>query len=169
MRVGQRSLIWGVHQFLWHPLTVLLAWWSLYGTPNWREAVCILIHDWGYWFCSDMDGPQGEKHPEFAAQLAGQWFGPEYRDLCLYHSRHYARLAGRDPSRLCWSDKYSVIFEPWWFYLLRAWAGGELKEYRQNAARDGVVPLAVSHREWHMCIRNLFISQAKEKYMNVVF
>jgi hypothetical protein len=59
MKVGQRSLLYGVHQFLWHPITVLIAWWVLFGRPTWRELVCIIIHDWGYWNCPNMDGPEG--------------------------------------------------------------------------------------------------------------
>lgn len=71
-----QPFIWG-SRFLWHPVTVLLAWWALYGRPTWRELVCIIIHDWGYWHCPNMDGPEGELHPEYGAQLAGRWLGPE--------------------------------------------------------------------------------------------
>lgn len=56
MKTGTKSLLFGVHQFIWHPLTVLLAWIKLYGWPAWEELVCIIIHDWGYWGKSNMDG-----------------------------------------------------------------------------------------------------------------
>jgi len=26
---------------------------------DWKEIICIFIHDWGYWFCADMDGEDG--------------------------------------------------------------------------------------------------------------
>lgn len=168
MKLGKRSLLIGVHQFIWHPITVLLAWLALYGRPSWREVICIIIHDWGYWFSPNMDGPEGAKHPEFGAKLAGRWFGKEYYELCLYHSRHYAKMAGREPSRLCWADKYSVKFELWWFYIFRAWISGELKEYRMNSARDGLTPLSVGHRVWHLQIREMFIRLASEKRADVV-
>lgn len=162
MKVGQRSLLFGVHQFLWHPITVLAAWLALYRRATWKEMICIFIHDWGYWFAPNMDGPEGERHPEFAAKLAGKWFGQEYHDLCLYHSRHYARIAGREPSKLCWADKLSIKYEPWWFYLLRAWMSGELAEYRKVAADAGLVPITASNREWYSWVQSYLSAQGKE-------
>lgn len=150
--VGRRSLLWGVHQFLWHPFTVWLAWRNLYGPPTWRETLAILVHDWGYWWTPDMDGPRGRRHPEFGARLIGRLLGPAYRDLVLYHSRHYAAKAGVPPSRLCWADKLSIRYDPWWWYLLRARLSGELGEYRRRAAA-GAVPLATSHRAWFDWLR----------------
>lgn len=152
--VGRRSLLWGVHQFLWHPWVVYRAWRQLYGRrPAWREAVCILVHDWCYWRSPNMDGEEGERHPEYGARLAGWLFGPEYHDLVLYHSRHYARRHGAAPSPLCWADKLSILFDPPWFYLLRARLAGELQEYRQQAARAGFVPLSATDREWFEALR----------------
>lgn len=138
--VGTRSVLWGVHQFLWHPYTVYRAWVALYGRPTWREAVCILIHDWGYWGSPNMDGPEGERHPELGARLAGGLFGPAYHDLVLFHSRHYAKRAGMTPSALCWPDKLSHLYEPPWWYLFRARLSGEITEYRQRAALSGAIP-----------------------------
>lgn len=163
MKLGKRSVLWGVHQFVWHPVTVLLAWWYLYGRPSWRELVCIVIHDWGYWHCPNMDGPEGERHPEYGAQLAGRWLGQEYYNLVLYHSRHYARNAGREPSKLCWADKLSIKWDPALFYLFRAWLSGELKEYRQVAADAGLMPLSTSHWQWHKWMRRKFIKLGLEK------
>lgn len=168
MKVGKKSLMVGVHQFLWHPLTVLIAWWVLYGRPSWRELVCIIIHDWGYWFAPNMDGPEGERHPECAAQLAGRWLGPEYHDLCLYHSRHYARNAGRKPSRLCWADMLSILYDPWWLYLPRAWVSGELKEYRKVAAEAGFIPLEASHREWYYWVKDRLSTLGRQMRGDVV-
>lgn len=109
-----------------------------------------------------MDGQEGERYPEFAAQLVGKWLDSEYHDLCLYHSRHYAKLAGKRPSRLCWADKLSVKYDPSWFYLLRAWLSGEIHEYRLRASRDGLIPISAGHREWHQYFRELFIGLAME-------
>lgn len=174
MKVGTRSLLFGVHQVFWHPITVLIAWWRLYGRPSWRELVCIIIHDWGYWGKPDMDGDLGERHPEWAANVAGRLFGPAYQDLCLFHSRHYARRFGGEPSKLCWADKLSILYEPWWLYLPRAWLSGELFEYRQTADRAGVVALSAPHREWFACIQERLATLAREKrgdavsYVNTV-
>lgn len=150
MKTGTKSLLFGVHQFLWHPVTVWRAWRSLYGVrPTWRETVCIIIHDFGYWGCPNMDGDEGEKHPYFAANIAGRLFGPRYYDLCLYHSRYLSKKLGREPSKLCWADKLSMIYDPSWFYIPRARASGEMREYRRNADRRGFVSLAETDEHWH--------------------
>jgi hypothetical protein len=161
--VGTRSLLWGVHQFIWHPLTVYRAWVSLYGRPTWREVICIIIHDWGYWGCPNMDGPEGEEHPRLGARVATWLFGPAYGDLTLLHSRHLAKKDGREPSRLCWADKLSHLYEPPWWYLLRARLSGELREYRQLAADGGFISLATSDAEWFAWIQDRFRKLATEQ------
>lgn len=169
MKTGTKSLLFGVHQFILHPLVVFIAWIVLYRKlPSWKELICIIIHDWGYWGKTNMDDEEGEKHPETAAKIAGKLFGHSYHDLCLYHSRHYARTAGQEPSLLCWADKQSILYDPWWFYLPRAWLSGELTEYRRLAANCGFVSILATHREWYRVCRNKFIKLAKEKKGNAV-
>jgi hypothetical protein len=169
MRTGTKSLLFGVHQFIIHPLTVYVAWvWLYHRLPNWKEAICIIIHDWGYWGKEKMDDAEGEKHPETAARIAGRLFGPVYHDLCLLHSRHYAMMAGKEPSLLCWADKLSILFEPWYLYLPRAWASGELFEYRAVAAGTGFIPISASHREWYVWIKARFEKLARERRGDVV-
>lgn len=158
MSVGTRSLLVGVHQVLWHPITVWRAWCKLYGRPWWREVVCFFLHDLGYLGRRDMDGPDGVRHPELGAAIAGWLFGPRYRDLVLYHSRTYARMAGVEPSPLCWADKASIAFEPRWWYLLRARMSGEIREYRREAARAGVVRHDASDEQWFEVLASLFRS-----------
>lgn len=194
MKKGTKSILFGVHQFLWHPLTVFLAWiWLFRSLPTWREAVCIVIHDWGYWGKANMDDEEGEKHPELGADIAHKLldervvqYGFEcpggrlisfrsrtlkentFHDLCLYHSRHYARNAGVEPSKLCWADKLSIMFEPWWLYLPRAWASGELSEYRAIAAGTGFISLSASNREWFAWLQKRLVKLGKEKRGDVV-
>lgn len=164
MRIGTKSILFGVHQFLWHPLTVLRAWRKLYGRPTWREAVCIMIHDWGYWGCPNMDGVEGEQHPIRGALLAmGLFLDMQYYYLVLDHSRHYARTQEREPSKLCWADKLSILYEPAWFYLLRARLSGEVKEYRRVAADFGGPPLSASDREWFKWVRERLVRLANEQ------
>ena len=159
MKAGTKSLLFGVHQVIWHPITVLIAWWKLYGRPNWKELICIIIHDWGYWGAPNIDGEEGEEHPKWAAVLAGKWLGYEYYLLCLCHSRHYARKTGLKPSILCWADKLSILYDPWWLYLPRAWMSGELKEYRESAAKAGFTPLTETHRTWFKWVRKYLSEQ----------
>ncbi len=167
MKKGTKSLLFGVHQFIWHPFTVWRAWRILYGSnPSWRECVCIVIHDWGYIGCENMDDEKGELHPYWAANVAGRLFGPAFYDLVLLHSRHLAKKLGRPPSKLCWADKASMAFDPSWFYIPRALATGELQEYRRNAARVGFVGAEYPHEFWHRkIVRHHFemsLDKAKE-------
>lgn len=154
MKVGTKSLLVGVHQSLWHPITVYRAWLRLYGRPDVKETLCIIVHDWGYWGASEMDGLTGARHPERGAMIAARLLGDKYRDLVLLHSRRYARDRDLRPSKLCWADKLSIVYEPAWFYLLRARISGELDEYRNQAA--AWVPLEKSNREWLIWIKRRF-------------
>jgi hypothetical protein len=176
MRIGTKSLLIGVHQFIWHPYLVTLAWRKLYGSwPNWKELVCIFIHDWGYWGCPNMNGPEGDQHPERGSEIADFLFGMEYSDLCLCHSRYMVRKLNEyhqhlgfpqvkfEPSKLCWADKYSLWLEPDWFYLLRARLSGELAEHRELSASKlskGGIGYEVSDREWLHHVKDYFREQA---------
>jgi len=169
MRVGTKSLLFGAHQVLLHPLAVLISWWRLYGCPRWWEAICILTHDWGYWGCSTMDGEDGALHPAYGAEIAaclmyylsGNTVLPRLAQaLCAGHSRTYARLKRFEVSRLCAADKLASALWPWWVYLPMARATGELEEYRIQAALHHVrtgqgVSAEATNREWHqwMCER----------------
>lgn len=146
--VGSRSILFGVHCFLVHPWFVALAWWRLYGFP-WdpRLWVAFFVHDLGYWGKPNMDGSEGETHPELGGRIMGWLFDyndahdwcefvgipdPDYRKWELFtssHSRYYAWSKFRNPSKLCAADKLSFCFEPYWLYVLRARMSGELKEY----------------------------------------
>jgi hypothetical protein len=169
MKTGTKSLLFGVHQFIWHPITVYIAWIYIYKQiPSCREAICIFIHDWGYWGKPKMDDADGERHPELAATLAGKFLGIRFHDLCLYHSRHYARNKNTEPSMLCWADKLSIIFDPWWLYLPRAVASGELKEYRFIADATGFISITATHREWHAWVSRHLSSIGKTKRATVV-
>lgn len=160
MNVGTKSILFGVHQFIIHPVSVFLAWHELYGWPNWKETVCIFIHDWGYWGCHDMDGEEGKRHPEWAAGWAARHLGIHWYHVCLYHSRYYAKLLRSEPSQLCWADKLSCKYDPWWLYLPRAILSGEIKEYRQHASEFGAVPLSASHRDWYRWAQPRMIGKA---------
>ena len=75
MKIGTKSILFGAHQFLLHPLFVALAWWQLYGFP-WdpRLWVAFFVHDLGYWGKPNMDGPEGEEHPLLGAAIMGRLF-----------------------------------------------------------------------------------------------
>lgn len=170
MTTGTKSLLFGVHQFIWHPITVWIAWiWLFRKLPTFRETVCIIVHDWGYLGKAQMDDEEGIQHPEFGAVIAGKLFGSEYYDLCLLHSRHYADRVSREPSPLCWADKLSIIFEPWWLYLPRAWVSGELFEYRANSAKTGEISILASHRNWYRHSQNVLKNIGLKKLSDVIY
>jgi len=144
MTVGTKSLLFGVHQFLWHPFTVARAWKHLYGRwPCGWLLLAIFLHDIGYVGCPNMDGPEGKQHPRRGARWMYHiflWFRPgeydearEWHDLILFHSRSLCKASFAQPSKLCDADKLSMLYDPEWFYLLRAQLSGEIREYRANA------------------------------------
>jgi hypothetical protein len=170
MRVGTKSLLFGVHAFWWHPLVVTLAWIRLYRKlPNLHELVAIIFHDVGYWGCRDMDGDCGIIHPIRGARLVVKisrglnflfrplGFRPSclqgQQELCWGHSSAFARELGMPVSKLCAPDKLSVLFEPWWFYSLRARLSGELDEYVKNG------PPGLTPRQWFRWLQRKFKAQ----------
>lgn len=134
MNIGTKSILFGAHQFFIHPWFVAWAWWQLYGIPaDFRLWIAFFVHDLGYWGKPNMDGPEGETHVEWAADLMGKLFGHKWRDFCLYHSRFYAKRDGKHFSRLCVADKYSFVLTPKWLYLPLVKATREIHEYMDLA------------------------------------
>lgn len=130
MKVGTRSVLFGVHQFILHPLFVARGWWILYGFPfDPRLWLAFFLHDLGYVGNPNMDGPEGTQHPEWAAKWMGRMFGQEWGDFCRYHSRSLAKLHGKPISRLCVADKMYIPLCPTWLFLFLATLSGELPEY----------------------------------------
>lgn len=162
MKTGLKSLLFGVHQFLFHPITVWRGWVFLYKEyPSFWECVAIFFHDFGYAFCDRMDDEKGENHPYFGARLVfrmHQFLLPakhkERLDLfylMLYHSRYLSARHEAEPSKLCWADKLSPKYDPPWFYIRRARLSGEIKEYRLNAVEK--FPASASDYEWYIWLQ----------------
>jgi hypothetical protein len=156
--VGTKSLLFGVHCWFIHPFAVAYAWWRLYGFPrDPRLWVAFLVHDWGYWGCRNMDGFDGKLHPQTGGAIMRRLFGDEWGDLCEYHSRHYARMMRREPSKLCAPDKLASTVLPAWLYLTLATLSGEIAEYTSpsNAAvlqaRTGIA--VIDRRSWYRALR----------------
>ena len=75
IRIGTRSLFFGIHQVVLHPLFVALGWWKLYGFPfDPRLWTAFFVHDLGYFGKPNMDGPEGEQHPLVGAAIMGWLF-----------------------------------------------------------------------------------------------
>jgi len=140
MKIGTKSILIGEHQFLLHPLFVLRGWLKLYGRPSWRELVAIVVHDWGYWGCPNMDGPEGEQHPVRGARIAYRLAGEDAADQVLRHSRFICRQARLDPSKLCFADKHASAYMPTWLWVLLGKLSGEIDEYICHPKYDPDVP-----------------------------
>lgn len=130
MKQGTRSLLFGGHQFVIHPIAVAVAWWRLYGCPrDPRLWVAFAVHDIGYWGLDAMDDTRGQLHPERGGRIMGALFGPTWRAFCVGHSRYYAQRVGVPVSRLMRADKYATVITPYWLYVGLCWLSGEYREY----------------------------------------
>jgi len=72
MRVGTKSVLFGAHCFFIHPFFVAFGWWAL-GQFPWdpRLWAAFFLHDLGYLFSPNMDGPEGEEHVHLGAKIMG--------------------------------------------------------------------------------------------------
>lgn len=156
MKVGTKSLLFGAHQFILHPIFVFIAWWRLYGFPkDPRLWVAFLVHDWGYWGKPNMDGKEGETHVELGAKIMHWLFDKKHKTInvgrnqtimtggtytwynfTLYHSRFYAKKNNHPISKLCVADKLAFTIPPKWLYLLFVTWSGEIYEYMHKGRAD---------------------------------
>lgn len=173
--VGTKSVLAGAHCCLIHPWLVALAWFKLYGfrlitCPSTgvrtslidpRLWLCFIVHDLGYWRSANMDGEEGERHPEVGARIVGKLFdakGSEevawievghcrrpikrcippnsaWHDFLLLHSRWFAKKLDRKPSAFCMADKLAIALTPGWLYVPMARLSEEIEEYRSRETR----------------------------------
>ena len=161
MKIGTKSLLYGAHQFILHPLFLALAWWKLYGAPlDPRLWVAFVVHDWGYWGMSDMDGDLGQIHPELGGRIMARLFGQAWGDFTRLHSRYYAKREEREPSPLCAADKLVLLVTPRWIYLPSVVATGEAAEYRALYARWlGVETVTLD--EWYDGLRENWLQEVR--------
>lgn len=181
MKIGTKSVFYGAHAFWLHPWFVAAGWWRLYGFPvDPRLWVAFWVHDLGYLGRPNMDGDEGERHPELGARLMlrlfdrrrwnplslicnalfGRYEPGHWHDFVLYHSRFYAKADGEQPSALCMADKLAIALTPAWLYLPMVRATGEIHEYRKVAhdrgeAGERLEPGTLSDREeeWYAAVQ----------------
>jgi hypothetical protein len=160
MKIGTRSVLHGVHCFFLHPFFVAWAWKRLYGFP-WSIQLwtAFFVHDLGYIGKPNMDGEEGETHPILGAKIMEKLYGPEWGEFTLLHSRHYARLRGKNFSQLCVADKLASILYPRWLYVRLAQSTGEMQEYRRptrgREANAWIISIrdVQSDEEWFDCLK----------------
>jgi hypothetical protein len=148
MKIGTKSVLFGAHCFFLHPWFVAAAWWRLYGFPlDPRLWVAFIVHDLGYIGKPNMDGQEGERHPELGARIMFELFGGDWHRFCLLHSRYYAKTLGMQPSRLCIADKLAIALTPAWLYLPMVRATGEIREYMAHAKHRVVGNINITEEE----------------------
>lgn len=146
MRVGTKSVLFGVHNPIIHSFFMFVAWVKLYGWSlellDPRLHMCFLLHDIGYWGCKSMDGADGERHPELGSYIVGKLFGDDWALMCRWHSGTMVELDSKQyglmlpanqphPSKLYAPDKLASPLYPRWLYKLLSCASGEWKEYAE--------------------------------------
>lgn len=143
MKIGTKSLLFGVHQFALHPAFVLVAWLIVYRSwPKLYQLCAIIVHDWGYWGCENMDGPEGEEHPNrcilfLCRKLPQSPFRMNMFTEVMGHSRFAASNYGVGLSDLFRADKMATALYPRWLYLLLGNLTGEIKEYMYHGTVKG--------------------------------
>ena len=166
MKLGTKSLLFGGHQFLIHPLLVLIAWVKLYRSfPSWRELICIFIHDWGYWGVADIKGERGDRHPECGGRIALKLFGPEWQNFILGHSSFYITRMGLERSKLLAPDKYWHCMIPFWLYKALTIHTGEFKYYRTLQHARQVTALDVTDEQWWAEIQKVCAQKVKGTFV----
>jgi hypothetical protein len=166
MKVGTKSLLYGVHHFMIHPITVFIAWCKLYGFPkDPRIWIAFIVHDWGYWGKSNIDGKEGETHVELGANIMHKLFDTPMKvkdcgrgrsiyvsgnhywyNFTIFHSRFYAEKYNHKISKLCIADKYAFCILPKWLYIILASWSGEIDEYMTKGRSNKVW---TSKSNWH--------------------
>lgn len=61
------------------------------------------------------------------------------------------------PSKLCWADKLSIKYDPFWTYLPRALLSGEYREYYNLAVDNGHLPKTATMYQWYEWASKRFI------------
>lgn len=151
MKIGTRSVLFGAHQFLLHPLFVAWGWVRCHGWRDmwrWQLWLCFVVHDWGYWGKGDLDGEDGEMHPDLGARIVWHLAGPLWAAFCAGHSRGYARRVGIATSKLMRPDKQATYLMPRWLYVLLIALGGEWVEWRDLWIAAGGYPGAIDDGPW---------------------
>ncbi|MCK9429977.1 MAG: hypothetical protein M0R17_08225 [Candidatus Omnitrophica bacterium] len=186
MKVGTKSLLFGAHQFILHPIFVFIAWWKLYGFPkDPRLWVAFIVHDWGYWGKPNMDGKEGETHVELGARIMSRLFDDKgiiiskekyqttryYKSLNtfnywynfnLYHSRFYAKNNNQPISKLCVADKYAFCIPPKWLYMLLVNMSGEIYEYMDISRQRSGKPPIKDKDIWYDHVYKYMVDWVKE-------
>lgn len=153
MRAGTKTVLFGTHQFILHPIFVFAAWLIRYHSfPKLHQLLAIAVHDLGLLGRKDVDGTDGERHPQIVHDILehiGNFLslrGLSRISVFFYsaaaevigHSRFYViNSNGKyNLSMLFQADKLGSALYPSWLYIPLGLLSGEIREY-QARADDG--------------------------------
>lgn len=116
MKTGTKSILYGAHCFFLHPIFVAVAWVKLFGwTWDPRVWVAFFVHDLGYWGKPNMDGTEGETHPELGAKIMHFFFdGWKTERFSLLHMDEWAYDQQIKAGWKCTKKQVSPM--PFWKY-----------------------------------------------------
>jgi hypothetical protein len=137
MKLGTRSLLFGLHQFLLHPLLVLVSFFIVHRRhPSLAETVAILVHDLGYFGAEGIDCRGGEDHPYLGARICRFFFGRKGYDLVIGHNDDTAKAEDIPLSSLYAADKFFYVLVPVWLHSLLGRLSGEYMEIEESPDRE---------------------------------
>jgi hypothetical protein len=104
MRIGRRSILYGIHNLPTHYFFCTLAYLKLYGLTKEffdpRLHFVFMFHDLGYWDCKNMDAPKGEGagelHPIIGALIIKKLFGWEWWKFSICHSASMVKILNEE-------------------------------------------------------------------------
>lgn len=129
MKLGTKSLLFGLHQFILHPLVMVVAFRRIFGRmPDTAELFSIIVHDWGYFGKDGIDINGGELHPYLGAKISRFLFGERGWNLCIGHNDGARQDEGLKRSVIFAADKYYYVLLPTLIHRTLATLSGEYKE-----------------------------------------
>lgn len=129
MTEGTKSYLIGCHQFLFHPLWMLMAWRLEYKSwPKWWEVICILLHDVGICgrqYLSDDKAKIGhwQKGAKIANRMLAVRFNLGGAPWCMI-AGHCPKESDYPESKLSRADKRSWLVAPMWWLWWNYWVEG---------------------------------------------
>ena len=121
MKQGTKSVLFGDHSII-HSYLVWRSWKILFGKyPTFKQTICILLHDIGYFGTDYNTLRTNSGHAELGAYIAGRLFGAEYAKFVLGHSSKAIEEFNIPESLLVIPDEYSWLIAPMWWMRWNKW------------------------------------------------
>lgn len=164
MKVGTKTILFGFHNPFIHSYYVLKGWIKLFGFPtDLRIWISIFVHDLGYWGKSNLDGEEGETHPELGGRIM-RVFGEKWESFTLYHSRFYAKNNNSKVSKLCLADKMAIILTPIPLTLFLMRMSDEINEYMSGIDKyDNEEFNYENQYNWSLSVKNFLTHWIQER------